>query len=46
MVLGVAMVRVKVFVADPGGTIGGLNDAVAKFGRPVAARVMGLDRFP
>ena len=44
--LGVAMVKVKALVADPGGSVGGLKDAVARLGRPVAARVMGLDMAP
>ena len=43
VVFGVAMVRVKVLVVDPGVIVGGLKDAVARLGRPVAARVIGLD---
>ena len=46
VVLGVAMVRVKAFEVAPGGTMGGLNEAFARFGSPVAARVMGLDMLP
>src|SRR5437764_10350585 len=46
VVLGVAMVRVKDFEVEPGGTMGGLNEALARFGSPVAARVMGLEMFP
>ena len=45
-VFGVAMVSVKVLVEAPGGRIGGLKDAVARLGRPVAASVIGLDIFP
>ena len=44
VVFGVAIVRVKVLM--PGGSVGGLNEAVARFGRPVAARVMALERLP
>ncbi len=40
---GVAMVRVKVLVVGPGGRVGGLKEAVARSGSPVAARVIGLD---
>ena len=43
VVFGVAMVRVKVLVVAPGGRVGGLKEAVARLGRPVAARVMGLE---
>ena len=46
VVLGVAMVRVKVLAVDPGGSVGGLKEAVARLGRPVAARAMGLDMLP
>src|SRR5437870_3954013 len=46
VVFGVAMVKVKVFEVEPGGTMGGLKEALARFGRPVAARVMGLDMLP
>jgi hypothetical protein len=46
LVLGVAMVRVKAFEVAPGGTMGGLNDAFARLGRPVAASAMGLDMLP
>ena len=46
VVFGVAMVRVKVLVEEPGGTVGGLKDAVARLGSPVAASVMGLERLP
>jgi len=46
VVLGVAMVRVKALGVDPGGSVGGLKDAVARLGRPVAASVMGLDMLP
>jgi hypothetical protein len=31
---------------DPGGRVGGLKEAVARLGRPVAASVMGLDMAP
>ena len=46
VVFGVAMVRVKVLVADPGGSVGGLKEAVERVGRPVAARAIGLDMLP
>ena len=46
VVLGVAMVRVKALVMPPGGRVGGLKEAVARLGRPVAARVIGLDMLP
>jgi hypothetical protein len=46
LVLGVAIVRVKVFEVAPGGRVGGLNEAFARLGSPVAARVMGLDILP
>ena len=46
VVFGVAMVRVKVLVVEPGGRMGGLNEALARLGSPVAARVMGLDMLP
>ena len=46
VVLGVAMVRVNEFEVEPGGIVGGLNEAFARFGSPVAARVMGLDMLP
>src|SRR5437763_16148755 len=46
VVLGVAMVKVNEFEAEPGGTMGGLNDAFARFGSPVAASVIGLDILP
>jgi len=46
VVFGVAMVKVKVFEVEPGGTVGGLNEAFAGLGSPVAARVMGLDMLP
>ena len=46
VVFGVAMVRVKEFEVEPGGTMGGLKEAFARFGSPVAARVMGLDILP
>jgi len=46
MVLGVAIVRVKEFGVEPGGTMGGLNEAFARLGSPVAARVIGLDMLP
>jgi hypothetical protein len=45
-VIGVAMVRVKVLFVLPGGRVGGLKEAVARFGRPVAASVIGLDMAP
>ncbi len=46
VVFGVAIVRVKVFEVEPGGTVGGLNEAFARLGSPVAASVMGLDMLP
>lgn len=46
VVLGVAIVKVNEFEAEPGGTMGGLNDAFARFGSPVAASVIGLDILP
>src|SRR5882757_6374842 len=46
VVLGVAIVRVKELEVEPGGTMGGLNEAFARFGSPVAARVIGLDMLP
>src|ERR1700675_1936085 len=46
VVLGVAMVRVNAFDVEPGGTMGGLKEAFARLGSPVAARVMGLDMLP
>src|SRR5580704_19358493 len=46
VVLGVAMVKVNVFDVEAGGTMGGLNEAFARLGSPVAARVMGLDMLP
>jgi len=46
VVLGVAMVRVNDFEVEPGGTMGGLKDAFARFGSPVAERVIGLDMLP
>ncbi len=45
-VFGVAMVRVTVLFVLPGGRVGGLKEAVARFGRPVAASVMGLEMAP
>ena len=45
-VFGVAMVRVKVLFVLAGGRAGGLKEAVARFGRPVAASVIGLDMAP
>src|ERR1700677_1633944 len=45
VVLGVVMVRVK-FGAAPGGREAGLKEAVARLGRPVAARAIGLARLP
>jgi hypothetical protein len=45
-VLGVAIVRVNVGFVVPGGMTAGLKEAVARLGRPVAARVMGLERLP
>ena len=46
VVFGVAMVKVKVLEVEPGGTMGGLNEAFARLGSPVAANVMGLDMLP
>jgi len=45
-VFGVATVRVKVLFVLPGGRVGGLKEAMARFGRPVAASVIGLDMAP
>ena len=45
-VFGVAMVRVKVLFVLPGGRVGGLKEAVARFGRPVAASVIELEMAP
>jgi hypothetical protein len=45
-VLGVAIVRVNMEFVVPGRMTGGLKEAVARLGRPVAARVMGLERLP
>lgn len=46
VVLGVAIVRVTEFEIEPGGTIGGLKEAFARLGSPVAASVIGLDMLP
>ena len=45
-VMGVSTVRVNVALGVPGGMTGGFKEAVARLGRPVAARVMGLERLP
>ena len=46
VVLGVATVRVTEFEVEPGGTMGGLNEACARLGSPVAASEIGLDMLP
>src|SRR5216683_1616922 len=43
-VFGVVMVRVKVLGVAPGGRLAGLKEAVAMLGRPVAVRLMALER--
>ena len=40
------MVRVKLGEVAPGGMMVGLKVAVAPRGRPVAERMMGLERLP
>jgi hypothetical protein len=45
-VLGVATVIVTVVEGLPGTTLPGLNEAVARSGRPEAERVTGAERLP
>src|SRR5260370_300476 len=46
VVLGVATGRGKEFEAEPGGTVGGVNEGLGRVGSAVAARKMGLDMLP
>jgi hypothetical protein len=46
VVFGVVIVIVKALAAAPGGRMGGLKEAVARLGKPVAAKVTGLEMAP